>query len=412
MRNSRLLTNRFARQFTAVLTGYVGSAIIRAVGLVLLARLALPDDFGFFSAVAAAIVIAQAMTDLGLAKLILREHSARADHALVSSALRTNSRLSALLAALLFIILLVAGMAVDTRFLYLLPLAVAAAAEKNADTFLSIALANQQAAVNTTNLIVRRILSLSVFLLGTSLGINPLLAFSAGEMLAALVSAVLARRYASSNVETTSTVPFRDVARAGLPFWLNSMAVQARNFDVLITSAVAGTTQAGFYASSTRLTGPLQLVASAASTVLLPFATRSTARLRMVHASLIFLVGTSIAYLLLAVLVPHVVPIVLGDAYVPSILVIQIVLIGLPFASLSALLTSALQGWGLARLAAVVAVAFTFVCLVGVFLGATLNGAVGASIGLASAYVFQAIGLVTLALRHTAHDSSRERDRT
>jgi O-antigen/teichoic acid export membrane protein len=407
MKTSVLLTNRFARQFTAVLSGYVGSAIIRAVALVLLARLALPDDFGFFSSVAAAIVIAQAMTDLGLAKLILREHSARVDHALVSAALRTNSRLSALLALLLTIMLLGAGLTADSRFFYLLPLAVAAAAEKNADTFLSIALANQQASVNTTNIIVRRTLSLLVFVSATSLGLDPLFAFSAGEMLAALVSAVLARRYASSRVQPATSVPFR----AGLPFWLNSMAVQARNFDVLMTSAVSGTTQAGFYASATRLTGPLQLVASAAATVLLPFATRSTARLRMVHASLVFLAVTSIAYISLALLVPYVVPLVLGDAYVPSILVIQIVLIGLPFASLTALLTSALQGWGLARMAAVVAIGFTIVCLAGVFSGASLNGAVGASIGLTIAYVLQAIAIVLLALRHTSTAPTTESDR-
>lgn len=411
MKTSGLLTNRFARQFTAVLSGYVGSAIIRAVALVLLARLALPDDFGFFSSVAAAIVIAQAMTDLGLAKLILREHSARVDHALVSAALRTNSRLSALLALLLIIMLLGAGLTADSRFLYLLPLAVAAAAEKNADTFLSIALANQQASVNTTNIILRRTLSLLVFVSATSLGLDPLFAFSAGEMLAALVSAVLARRYASSRVQPATSVPFRLVFRAGLPFWLNSMAVQARNFDVLMTSAVSGTTQAGFYASATRLTGPLQLVASAAATVLLPFATRSTARLRMVHASLVFLAVTSIAYVSLALLVPYVVPLVLGDAYVPSILVIQIVLIGLPFASLAALLTSALQGWGLARMAAVVAIGFTIVCLAGVFSGASLNGAVGASIGLTIAYVLQAIAIVLLALRHTSTAPTTESDR-
>jgi len=392
---------RVLRQYASVTAGYAGSAVIRAVGLIVLARLALPADFGLFSAVAGVIVIAQAALDLGLARLILREHGGGEAARVVRSALRLNIALSTVLGVVGLTGLALVGTLVDGRILFLLPLAVAAAAEKNADTSLSVAIAEGRGDVNTVNLIARRMLALSVFLCLALTGLveATLLAYACGEAVSALFAAVLARRQIRGSVPDGPPLPYRRTARLGAPFWINSLATQTRNLDVLLITSIAGSTQGGFYASATRLTGPLQLLASSAATVLLPVAARSARRSRVFLAALVVSGLMALVYALLAALAPFFVPLLLGDAYVPAVPVIQIVLAGLPFACLSAVLASALQGWRRADVVATTAVLFTVVCLGGAIVGGVATGAAGAALGLALAYLLQAGILTTVAAR-------------
>lgn len=396
-------------QFASITTGYALSSAIRAASLIVLARFALPADFGLFSAVAGVIVIVQACFDLGLARLILREHGSGTSPAIVRAALQLNARLSWSLGAVGVVGLTVVGNSFDDRILFLIPLAVGAAAEKTADTRLSVAIASGRASVSTINLMIRRSLALGLFviLLLVVPDVPVLLAYSLAEAASAVVGAVLVQRQIDGMIPREPGARFRTVAHMGLPFWINSLATQVRNLDVLLATAVAGPVQGGFYAASTRLTSPLQLLASSAATVLLPVAARSQDRRRVLSAALLLTGIMAALYATLGLIAPLVVPIVLGPAYAGATVAIQIVLGGLPFACLSAVLASALQGWGRARVVATTALIFTTLCLISTVTGAVYFGAPGAAAGLASSYLAQSAILFAVTSREARRTSER-----
>jgi O-antigen/teichoic acid export membrane protein len=103
--------------------------------------------------------------------------------------------------------------------------------------------------------------------------------------------------------------------------------------------------------------------------------------------------GLGAFYIVLALMVPVMVPIFLGDAYRGAITALQITALGLVFAAAAALVTSLMQGVGLKHFVAGTAVFTTVTCLVCVAIGGFFWGANGAAGGLALSYFLQSVML-------------------
>ena len=94
---------------------------------------------------------------------------------------------------------------------------------------------------------------------------------------------------------------------------------------------VAGNTATGSYGAVTRWTAPINLLAGAFATVLAPYSAESASlRVLWTHARSALWIPLCgiIAAAGLAVLAPVLVPLLLGDAYHSSIIVLQLLAVG------------------------------------------------------------------------------------
>ena len=280
---------RLASQFAWVSIGRLAGALIQAVTMLLVARDLGPHDFGIFSAVFGSAIVFQAAFDLGIATMVVRDRAAERSNPFIHSALRVTDRVGWGIFGLTLVPLLVLGFTVDPFFLLLLPLSVWAACERHTDTWLSVPLADGDARINTQNLLIRRTVAILIYLGAVYVGINAALAFSAAMAITAVVSMVVIRKVVWSRiVPTDNPIPFKEIVRRSWPFWLNSLGTQARNLDTVLVSAIAGPSQAGFYAATSRATGPLRILSTSMAAVLLP---ASTAKSRASIHKLLRLVG-------------------------------------------------------------------------------------------------------------------------
>lgn len=390
-------TKRVLGQFAWVSGGRLLAALLQALLLIIVARAAGPHEFGIFSASFGLATVVQTGFDLGLATLIIRERAADPKTPVVPAALRLAGYLTVVSGLVSFGILLILGLAFDPVFLLLLPLAVWISAERQADTWLAIPLADGNARINSFNLIIRRVVAVVLYVGLVWVGAAPLLGFAAAIAVASVVSAISIRaKFAGDLVPIPSHVGHRQIIRLAHPYWINSVGTQARNLDSTVVSLVAGPSQAGFYAAAGRTTGPLRLLTTSLASVFLPAAAaRDSAGIRKL-ANVSLLVGAAAAavYGVLIIASPLVVQILLGDAFVGAVLPLQIVLGGLAFAALASLYGALLQGIGLQMYTAKVAVVTTAVCLAGCVLGSLLAGATGAAIALVCSFFLQALLLL------------------
>lgn len=372
------------------------AAILQAILLVMLARDSGPPDFGLFSAVFSLATIVQTASGLGVPTLIIRERARSRDSELLRGGLGLMNPIGLILSALVAVSLLLLGFLTEPRFLYLAPLAIWVAAERYADTWLGLAVADGDAHINTVNVVLRRAFALGLYA-GFSIWLDPLLSFSVSLSLAALISAFGVRSQIVSriNLEGPSS-GIREILRRARPFWLNSLGTQARNLDVTVVSAVAGLSQAGYYAAASRVTSPLRIVSTSLATVLLPMASRgqpSDIR-RLLKLAACVVAGMAVVYSAGVAGMPWIVRTYLTDAYLDAIVPLQVVLIGLSFAAGASLLGALLQGVGLQLYVAHTAVATTIVCLLGAAAGAVIDGATGAAWALLLSFVVQMLLLL------------------
>jgi O-antigen/teichoic acid export membrane protein len=328
----------------------------------------------------------------------VRERARDAKDGIVTAALKLNNRLSGVLSLLLLVVGLILAVTVDPQYWLLLPFALWAAAERNADTWLGVVLADGDSWINVTNLVVRRAASLALFVgLTAWTEMPPILAISFSFAVSAAASWFFAHLYVAKRLAPASSHSMTQLVSRSYPYWINSVSSQIQNLDVALTSVVAGPVQAGLYGAAARLTNPLRILPNSLATILLPVAARRTSS---TLGSLCKLVGGAlIAFALLyggmAAAMPWAVPVFLGAEYVGATVALQITCGGLVFASASSLVSTLLLGLGLKHFVAATAVVVTVTCLAGVVFGSLVAGAQGAALGLATAFLVQGLLLTS-----------------
>ena len=382
-------------QFAWVSGGRLLAAALQAVSLILVARFLLPAEFGVLATVMSLATVLQAVLDFGVGTYITRERAANPNSGGIATALRFNALTSAALAAIVLLGLSLMGWFISPTYYLMLPLALWLSGERNADARLTVVFADGDAWINVTNLLSRRVAGLIGFLALESVGVEPLLSYCAAIGGAAVASSLFANLYVRRRVDAAPSLTYRELIAASMHYWANSVATQARNLDVVIVAAFAGSVAAGFYASASRLTTPLRILPTSLASVLVPAATRAVTNGRtispLLKSAAAMLAVVSLLYAALLVAAPWFVPVALGKAYAPAVVVIQIVLLGLPFAASASLCNALLQAIGEKRFVATAATISTVFCLVAVAIATIFAGAVGAGWALTAAFVLQAV---------------------
>jgi O-antigen/teichoic acid export membrane protein len=403
--------DRLGFQFLWVSSGKIIAALLQAVIILLLVRQVSPAQFGFFSAAYGVITIPQTLLDAGLPTLIVRERARDARDGIVTAALKLNNRLSGVLSLLLLVAGVMLALTVDAQYWLLLPFALWAAAERNADTWLGVVLADGDSWINVTNLVIRRAASLALFLgLTAWTEMPPILAISFSFAVSATASWFFAHLYVAKRLVPASSHSMTELVGRSYPYWINSVSSQIQNLDVALTSVFAGPAQAGLYGAAARLTNPLRILPNSLATILLPVAARRTSSTLGPLCKLVggALVAFALLYGGMAAAMPWAVPVFLGVDYVGATVALQITCGGLIFASASSLVSTLLIGLGLKHFVAASAVVVTVTCLAGVVLGSLLAGAQGAALGLATAFLVQGLLLTSrLAVFIVAREPNR-----
>ncbi|WP_420181189.1 lipopolysaccharide biosynthesis protein [Paenarthrobacter sp. TA1.8] len=367
----------------------------------LLARSSSPETVGIVMVFIAFSTVPQVVFDAGISTYVIRERALQKDSGSVPVALAHGSRLAIALAALTLVGLLLLGSLVDSTYWLMLPLSVWIASERNADLWLGLLVADGDAERNVLILVARRLMTVLVFELFILLRMDPILGFSTGMMLSAVLGIVLTRGYIRPSLGCVEPIGFQELLHRTRHFWMNSVFAQARNLDAILVSSLSGPVQAGFYSMGTRLINPLRILPDSLAGVMLPAASRGVYRAADFRKKIfIVLGGTTILFILIALACPIAIPLFLGQAYQSMVPTVQVIVLGLAFGSVASIFNALLMARGHEHAVAVTTGLTTVLCILGVILGAFAAQALGAALGAALSFVIQAAIVVGLGRRH------------
>jgi O-antigen/teichoic acid export membrane protein len=381
------------RQFFWLASGRIVGALIQALTLGLVARWAGPAHFGPAAAVLGAAQATIAVADLGISPTLLSIRARNEQDSRVPSLLRLNARVSAVVLAGWLAGLVVAARATgNADYILLGGVAVWIAAEKNTETWLMMPLADGRTNEILRSLALRRALTAVVLIATYALGLPVLLAYSVALALSGLAGAIWTRQRLVYSVPPSCGASTMLLVKQATPFWLNSMAIQARNLDVIVVGLGSSPSTAGIYAVPSRLISPLSLLPSSLAQVVLPNAARggkgSGRHLFRAVAGMTLGLVVCLGGMVLAA--GELVPLMLGEQFDAAIRPLQILLVGLIFFGVTSSLVSVLQARRDVWFVAAVNLAILFSCLLGIYVGSRFAGALGAATALTVAYIFQA----------------------
>ncbi|MET4899386.1 oligosaccharide flippase family protein [Paenarthrobacter sp. CC6] len=391
----------FARQVSWLALGRIFASVVQASGLVLLARSSSPDTVGVVMVFIAFASVPQVVFDAGLSTYVIRERALHKRSPSIPLALSYGTRLALTLGILTLVSLILLGWFANSTYFLMLPLCIWIAAERNADLWLGLLVADGDAERNVLILVARRLLTVLIFELAVLLSVDPILGFSMGMMFSALLGVVVTRRQIIPSLGFPEAIGFRELMRRTRHFWMNSVFAQARNLDAILVSSFAGPVQAGFYSMGTRLINPLRILPDSLAGVMLPAASRGTYRPTEFRKKVIVVIGgISALFVLIALSCPIAIPIFLGAAYEGMVPATQIIVVGLAFGSVASILNALLMARGHEHAVAVTTGLTTGLCIVGVVIGASSAQSFGAAVGAAVSFVIQAAIVVTLGRRY------------
>jgi O-antigen/teichoic acid export membrane protein len=379
------------RSFSGLISARLSGAVAQALLLFLFARQVDPSTFALVMGALGLLTFASALSDLGVTAATTRETAAGR----ATDSLQTMNRIVAALSAGLCLLAAVGGFlasGLDQIWIQLAPFAAWLYFERLAEYRFARDLGGGKGGSAVLNLLVRRSAPAGVVALGLVVPVPPVLLLSGGYALAACLSLVFGHQRGSIGDKADRGEGTAAPLRISLPFWINSVAAQSRQLDVLIVSVVAPIAVATVYAPAGRLVSPLRLIPSTLAQAALPFLARAgdgpgpNRPWKLLSVSMLV---SAAVYILVGLAADEVVRVFFGEAYAEAGSVLRVLLWGLFFASGVSVLGSYLQGTNREWAYAGVSVACACVALLGVGLGAALGGATGAAVGLSAAYVVQ-----------------------
>lgn len=376
------------------------AALLQAVSLIIVARVAGPASFGLLSVFIGLVIVFQAVFDLGITAYVTRLRATTPQSPLIAQALKIYQRVGLLLGATLVAVSIAVALSGGQVWWLMAALGLAGAIERQADVRLALAIADGDVWKNSFALVLRRALAALLVLVCIQLAIDAVFAYGLSSLIASLVSLWLSRRLVTLQrpIGNVGFVELRTVYSTSKSFWANSIGVQLRNLDIIIVAAFVPAASAGYYSAIARSLNPLMLLSSSLSTILLPMAAGSGGRWTKSLAIPVAVVtlGMSAVFVSISIYADKFVLLVFGVEFAPAIPGFRIVLIGLVFASYSSIQTSFLQARGIEKGVGRISILASIMALLGIGIGVSAAGVTGAALGLASSHVLQCLALIVL----------------
>lgn len=388
---------------------------------ILVARQLGPAEFGIFTACLGAAIAAAVLVDLGLGRWLLRELSALfVDPETSAGAVR--SRASALLGPAVRLWFLLAGALVGgvTVFALLmrfsqpvaiaLILLVAYTALTSLATLLEVVFRAQRRVrlVALATIFEKVVLAAGVAAVltrGLRIDLLGIAYVAAGAARVAFDWLPLKR--AGIRLVESFRMPVRQALRASLPFFLTASAFTMVTRVDPVVIALGSTIVAGYYGVGERVLGLLLFIPMTAATTLFPHLSGVTAGTRTgVYLTGILTAISSLLALGMVVAAPAIVPILYGDAFTGSVILVQLMVAALPAIAMASGLTVTLFARRREWLVSSLNVSLMLLGSAGLALGTELGGTTGAGL----AYLCRAWALCAVLLVVTLKAGSRARD--
>ncbi|OQM80290.1 hypothetical protein B0E55_03721 [Rhodococcus sp. 66b] len=404
----KVMTNPLVVQFTGIAGGRLVGALIQALSMVLLARISGPSGFGIFAAAYGVGLVLQTILNFGFTPFLVRIRALGDQDPLIASTLEFSRRANLAVGALLAFTAAVAAV-FEPKLWFVVPLTAWVVLDNYVETLLSLPLADGNTWQNAVSLLLRRALALVFVAAAWLAGVDAVFWYSVGLAFSSMIAVFVAIRLGPAITRVRSRRSYKSIIGRSSHFWLNSVATQTRNFDVLLVGLVTSPAVSGIYGVTSRITTPLRLIPTSFAAVLMPAAARSTTgRITqgILRPAMYVCIASAVIFGVIAAAIPVLVPPILGDAYVDAVPVMQVVCFSLIFAAISSQLNAILQGTGRVEIVSYITVVSTLICLVGIVLAAPRYGALGAGWSLSLSYVLQTALLtcvVVVAMRRDPH---------
>jgi O-antigen/teichoic acid export membrane protein len=355
---------------------------LTAVLFILTARSSPVEIFGLVAASIAAGMVAAGLVDFGFNSLFTRELASR-KLGLAEFWARANAKV--LVGAGLSAIWFAYGFLWDSNQI------------SSSLVFLSVLVfqtslvplrAASESATITLLFILERLLATCVFftLVVLELSSSQALVISllTGTGVASVISLLISRKKGMMKASVRLTIwPWRGTHGYGLFASANAL----QQLDLPLLTIFAGPAASGIYASVSKWTQPLGIVANAFSTAATPFIAKASSLRSAIQetkkAAWLILLACASASLIVP-LAPIIVDILLGSAYLDSIQVLQILAIGTIPAILNQVFASGLQARGFERQVAITNIVCVTLQLALIICASGFGGAIAAAIAFAA----------------------------
>lgn len=386
--------NGLLSQFSWTLAGRVASSLLQAATLAVVARVAGPAEFGIFAAALGIGLFLQTVFDLGITTYALKLRARSPNSGLITTTLLVGDRMALACAVTTGIAIAIAAF-FEASLWTLAPLAVWVAAERNTYAWLRITIADAKARTAAAITLTARVIAFITTLALISTSTPATLAAGIGLAIGSCASMILAHRTVRPRLPERTSMSVLQLLQTTWPYWLHSLTSQIKSLDATIVALVSTPIASGLYAVASRLTNPLRIVPTAASTVIVPRIARERGTIsrnnRLAAGGM--LIAVSIIYVLIALLAPVGIPIVLGSSYTGAVPAVQVVCIGLIFSAASIILAGILQAIDRERWVSTASLVTSVVCVPLVALGADKGGPAGAALALSSVFALQSAWL-------------------
>lgn len=269
------MTNPLVVQFTGIAGGRLVGALIQALSMVLLARVSGPSGFGIFAAAYGVGLVLQTVLNFGFTPFLVRIRALGDQEPLIASTLEFSRRANLAVGALLALTAAVAAVFEPTLW-FVVPLAAWVVLDNYVETLLSLPLADGNTWQNAVSLLLRRALALVFVGAAWLAGVDAVFWYSVGLAFSSMIAVFVAIQLGPAITRVRSRRSYRSIIGKSSHFWLNSVATQTRNFDVLLVGLVTSPAVSGIYGVTSRITTPLRLIPTSFAAVLMPAAARST----------------------------------------------------------------------------------------------------------------------------------------
>jgi O-antigen/teichoic acid export membrane protein len=385
------------KQFSLVVLGRVFAAMAQAAAIVMLARWSSPEIFGSVVAVQTLFFALTSVLSFGFPQYIGVLRARNPDSRVVDGIYRVNQKYSWITSALSVAVLL--GLAVfDSTYLAFLPLGLSLGLQRNGSILDSLAIADGQVTLFSSNLVLRRVVMLTVFVGLYRLQVDVALAYCTAVFLAEVIYNARMRATCIYRPRDQSRIGLRPVFRESKHFWIDAMSGQLRLLDVAAISIVLGPLAAGYLAVPSKIASPLMLLPSSFATLLLPRVSAGNSKTAQRGIGLAVGVTIMISVLLigLSLNLEKFITQVLGESYLPAAPVTRIYFIGFVGLCIIYMVGAVLQGLGLYSAVGRNSVVFSVLSIVFLSAGGYVFGIEGAAWGYVIGCMGQVLGLVYL----------------
>ncbi len=349
------------------------------------------------------------MLGLGLGPYMSVVRARDKNHRDVQGIYRLNRFVNSALVALLCVIVLMT-MLWDSRAWWFLPFVLALGFQRDAAVLNSIAVADGQTGLFSSNLALRRILALAIFVAGVLFSLPVAFAFSLSIAVSEAVCNWRLRRRIDFAPASKPSVDVRKILRESKHYWWDTISGQVRLLDVVVVGFVLGPTASGLLAVPSKIGSPIMMIPTSLATLVLPktSAARTFPKRKFILGAGFVTAFIATILLVIAIFIEPLIALVLGEEFSSAVPVTLIYFFGFVGLSMIYMVNAAMQGLRRHALVSRISMTGSLISLAGLWFGSAYGGLESGAAGYVIGIIFQLTVLTVFWVRIPSRKNEKE----